>query len=422
MSKLTSLTSDSQPASSLATSSTHNSASALANTTASTHTATATTVATTSLTIAIAAGGTAGHINPALALAEELTARGHSVRFYGQSSRLEAELVPAAGFELVGLEVSGFIRSKPWTLATALRRLKKAESLLVQRFQSGELSKPDVAVGFGAYIELPLLRACRRLRIPYVLHEQNSVPGLANRMMASNASRLCLSVPAARQAFVKHNKHLDLGRVLLTGNPVRASVLSATCADGRAHFNIAPDKTVLLVFGGSLGADHINNCMSELKNDLLSRENLVVIHGTGQRGYTAAVEKLALTPEQAKRWLLFEYLSDMPLALAASDLVISRAGASSIAEIAARGLPSILVPFPEATEDHQTINAKYLVDAGAARLFADHALSSSDFAQTLFELLDKPELREQMHYAAKSLAQDKAALLLADAVEKAAIR
>lgn len=143
------------------------------------------------LTVAIAAGGTAGHINPALALAEELAARGHTVRFFGQSSRLEATLVPQAGFDFSVIEVTGFDRSKPWTLVSAVVRMALAERRLTKLFAAQ--GAPDVAVGFGAYVEMPVVRWCARHGVPYVLHEQNSVPGLANKVSARQASALCLS-------------------------------------------------------------------------------------------------------------------------------------------------------------------------------------------------------------------------------------
>ena len=148
------------------------------------------------LNISIAAGGTAGHINPALALAEELRDRGHEVRFFGQSSRLEATLVPQAGFAFDTIEVTGFDRSKPWTLVSALWRMAKAERRLGKIFAGS--AKPDVAVGFGAYVELPLVNWCAKHDVPVVLHEQNSVPGLANKVSAAKSSALCLSFPVAR--------------------------------------------------------------------------------------------------------------------------------------------------------------------------------------------------------------------------------
>lgn len=367
------------------------------------------------MNIAIAAGGTAGHINPALALAEELRDRGHEVTFYGQPSRLEGTLVPQAGFELVGLEVTGFDRSRPWTALTSLARVWRAKGCVSARFK--ELGAPDAAIGFGAYVEVPLLGLCKEKRIPYLVHEQNSVPGLANKMMAPNASRVCISVPAARPAFEREG---DPGHVVLTGNPVRRSVTQGDRARGRAALGVREDETMLLVFGGSLGARTLNEGMARLKGRLLSVDGLRVVQSTGKGGYDEAASALALTPEESARWSLLPYIDNMGDVLAAADLVLSRAGASSIAEIAAVGVPSVLVPYPFATADHQTTNARFLVDAGAASLFKDEEVSGEKFADELLGLIGEPSRRDAMRAAARTLAGESAAVALADQVESVA--
>ena len=368
------------------------------------------------LEVCIAAGGTAGHINPALALAEELVSRGHHVRFVGQPTRLEAELVPAAGFDFIPIEVTGFNRRKPWTLVSALVRIARAKMQLGKRFE--EEGAPDVAVGFGAYVELALLSWCVRNGVPTVLHEQNSVPGLANLLSAKKAKSLCLSFPEAKVKF--EGRVGKDTKVVFTGNPVRRAVREATREEGRSALGIPDDATMLLVFGGSLGARHVNEAVSALKDGLLSRENLHVVHSTGKALYDEVVEALALTDEEAARWQVLPYIERMGEALAASDVVLSRAGASSIAEIAALGVPSLLVPYPLATEDHQTTNARLLVDAGAAVAVPDAEIDGEVFASELFSLVDDADRRAAMRAAAQGLGQDKAASLLADCVEEAA--
>jgi UDP-N-acetylglucosamine--N-acetylmuramyl-(pentapeptide) pyrophosphoryl-undecaprenol N-acetylglucosamine transferase len=368
------------------------------------------------LEVAIAAGGTAGHINPALALAEELRERGHHVRFYGQTAKLEGRLVPEAGFELVPIVVSGFDRSRPWTLATSLVQMRRAERQMRRRF--ADEGAPDVAVGFGAYVEMALLACCRSAGVPYVLHEQNSVPGLANKALASHAAAVCISVPAAHVAF----EHAGLApeSVVLTGNPVRRSVVSATRASGRAAFGVPEDQEMLVVSGGSLGARHVNEAISRLKGELLAREELVIVHSTGADDFDRTVAALALSPVEQLRWRVAPYVSNMGDALAAADLVVSRAGASSIAEIAATAAPSVLVPYPHATADHQTTNARYLVDAGAALLVSDDQLDEPAFPEALLGLVDDPARRARMRSAAAGLGQDRAASALADRVESVA--
>ncbi len=366
------------------------------------------------LDVAIAAGGTAGHVNPALALAEELEARGHRVTFYGQTRRLEGTLVPQAGFELVPIEVSGIDRSRPWTAVAALLRVRRARAALRRRFR--EQGAPDVAVGFGAYVEVPLLGCCRSLGVPYVLHEQNSVAGLANRSLAPRAAAVCVSFPAARAAFPK------APRVVVTGNPVRRSVLEASRGRGRASVGAAEGDCVVLVFGGSLGAHHLNEGVVALKDELLARPGVRVVHSTGADDFAWASSALALSGEEAARWRVVPYIDDMGDKLAAADLVVSRAGASSVAEIGAVGVPSLLVPYPLATADHQTTNAAHLVDAGAAVLVPDDQVGTPAFSQALLGLVDDAAARSRMRERALGLGGSRAAASLADQVEDACRR
>lgn len=368
-----------------------------------------------SLRVAIAAGGTAGHINPALALAEELAARGHQVEFFGQPKKLESTLVPQAGFPFNPIDVTGFDRSRPWTLVSALWRMRAAQKTIGRHFGS---KRPDVAVGFGAYIELPLINWCHAQGIPCVIHEQNSVPGLANKTSAAKVKTVCVSLPVAIDAF--RGKVGPDTQIVVTGNPVRQSVIRADRAQGRRDLGIPEDATMLLVFGGSLGARHLNQGVAALKSKLLSRRDLYVIHSTGKGEYDSVVQELALTQEESARWRVMPYIDRMGEALAAADLVLSRAGASSVAEIAALAVPSVLVPYPFATADHQTTNARYLVDAGAAVLLPDEKIDTPEFEDDLLGLVDDPARRQAMRDAARGLAQDKAALTLADQVESAA--
>lgn len=370
-------------------------------------------VMTDKMSIAIAAGGTAGHVNPALALADELASRGHDVRFFGETRRLEGKLVPEAGFDFFPVEVTGFDRARPWTLITALAHLSREERRLVRTFKQNPALKPDVAIGFGAYVELPLVRAAAKLGIPVVLHEQNSVPGLANKQSAKIASLVAIAQPSVRPIF----EHAGAKRIEFTGNPVRVSVLAGDRMRGREALDIPHDATVLLVFGGSLGAKHLNERMASLKSELLARENLYVVHSTGADGYDDTAAALALTETDKHRYRLMPYIDNMGDMLSAADLVLSRSGASSVAEIAALAVPSVLVPYPLATADHQTTNARFLVDANAAVMFADADIDGEDFKHTVLELLDDPARRADMHDAARGLAQDRAASTLADAIE-----
>lgn len=365
------------------------------------------------LSVAIAAGGTAGHVNPALALAEELADRGHSVRFFGQTRRLEGTLVPKAGFPFFPVEVTGFDRERPWSIVPALAHLAHEERRLASAFRSDASLRPDVVVGFGAYVELPLVRAAARLGIPVVLHEQNSVSGLANRKSAASAALVAISQPGVRETFERAGAR----RIEFTGNPVLRSVLAGDRARGRAALGVPEDGVLLLAFGGSLGARHINEFMVSRKDELLSRPGVHVLHSCGAEDYDATRDALALTAEEEGRYRVRPYIDDMGDMLAAADLVLSRAGASSVAEIAALAVPSVLVPYPHATADHQTTNARFLVDAGAAVMCPDADIDGEAFSDALLGLVDDAAARERMRAAARGLSASRAAVSLADAVE-----
>lgn len=367
------------------------------------------------LRIAIAAGGTAGHVNPALALAECLRDRGHEVRFFGEERRLEGRLVPQAGFDFFPVHVTGFDRQRPWTLVTALVHLAHEERRLARAFRDDPELRPDVAIGFGAYVELPLMRAARRLGIPIALHEQNSVPGLANKKTARDASLIAIAHPSVAEVFRRAGAREDAIR--FTGNPVRRQVLEGDRARGRAALGVPDDGVLLVVFGGSLGAHHLNERMASLKGALLADPAVYVLHSTGEDDFEATRDALALTPGEERRYRVRSYVEGMGDVLAAADLVLSRAGASSIAEIAALSVPSVLVPYPFATADHQTTNAHLLVDAGAAVMFADADIDGAPFAETLGGLIADADRRARMREAAAGLGQAHAAERLADELE-----
>ena len=361
--------------------------------------------------IVLTGGGTAGHINPALALAEELQARGEEVFFGGTPQGVEAKKVPALGIPFKAFNAHGFVRSKPWTLITSsigiLRSTAEAKKWLAE-------IGADVVVGFGSYASLSCGKAARALGIPLVLHEQNSVMGMSNADMSRYAVKVCLTYANAAQGH-----HIDPEKIVITGNPVRRAVFTTSREDGRAYLGIPEDATVLLVFGGSLGARHINQAIARMKGDLLARENLHIVHITGPSQYDSVVEDLALTPDEERRWHLFSYQDHMGECYAAADCIVSRAGASSLAEISAKGIPAVLVPYPYATADHQTVNAQTLVDAGCALRIADADLDGDGFAPLVLSLVDDEGKRASMRDCA--LAQDTrgAAARLADVVVNA---
>ena len=359
----------------------------------------------------LSGGGTAGHINPAIATAEVLRERGVDVQFAGRPVGNESEWVRAAGIPFKPFEAEGFHRGHPTTLIKGLAIDAKSTKLAKKWFAE---IKPDVVVGFGGYVSIPVGRAAVQMGIPLVVHEQNSVMGWANRYLSGKASAVCLTYAHAASA-VK-----DQSKVVVTGCPVRASVFSTTRGEGREALGIPEDARLLLVTGGSLGARHLNQAMCAMKDELLSREDLHVIHVTGPKELDTVTQALALTDVEKERWRLYGFTNQMPACMAAADAIVSRAGASSLAEISARGIPAVLVPFPFATEDHQTTNAKAYVEAGCARMIADDQVETPEFASLVTELVDNAELRAAMHEAAMAQDTANASTALADIVMKTA--
>ena len=360
--------------------------------------------------IVLSGGGTAGHINPALALADVLKQRGCEVRFAGTPTGVEARLVREAGIPFTPFEAQGFNRNHPLTLPKAVLTIQKSTTLARRWFDE---IQPDAVVGFGGYVCIPVARAAEQRGIPVVVHEQNSVMGMANKYLAKRAAA-CLTYEHAAEALA------DKSRVRVTGNPVRESVFSATREQGRARFGVPEGARMLLVTGGSLGARHLNQAVAALKDGLLAYGDLHIVQVTGPKELDAVREQLALSPEQQARWQLLGYTDHMGDAMAAADIVVSRAGATSLAEISARALPALLVPFPFATEDHQTMNAQACVEAGAAYLVADADVEGPEFARKLRELIEDEDVRARMAAAARAQKTRDAAGLLADAVMEAA--
>ena len=363
------------------------------------------------MVIVLSGGGTAGHINPALAVAEVLESRGHTVLFAGTPQGVEARLVREAGIPFTAFEAAGFDRSRPASIVSAVAKILKSTRDAKRWFAD---VRPDVVVGFGGYVSIPVGRAAEIMNIPVVVHEQNSVMGMANKYLGKRAKAVALTYEVAGSALD------DTSKVVVTGNPVRSSVLAAKREDGRAMLGIPGDALMLLVFGGSLGARHINTAVCALKQRLLAIDDLFVVQVTGPKELEAVEADLALTDEEKRRWKLFGYQDRMGETLAACDMVVSRAGATSLAEISALHIPAMLVPFPFATEDHQTTNAKAYVQGGAAYMMPDDQVEGGQFAELLFSMVGDAAVRDRMREASKAFKTKDAASRLADVVIAAA--
>jgi UDP-N-acetylglucosamine--N-acetylmuramyl-(pentapeptide) pyrophosphoryl-undecaprenol N-acetylglucosamine transferase len=332
--------------------------------------------------IVIAAGGTAGHVVPALAVAGALRAEGAEVAFVG-GERAEAELVPAAGYALHPIRVAGLDRRNPFRAARAALLAARAVLTSIRLLRS---LGADAVLGGGGYVAGPVGMAAALLRIPLVLTEADSHLGIANRLLAPFARRVCLAFPLAGR---------DGSRYLVTGRPVPPPATDVAAA--RARFGLSADDTVVLVFGGSLGARSINRAVVEAFADAPFR----VLHAAGVRDFPS------LTAPGA-HYDLREYITDFGDALLAADLVIARSG-GSVFELAAAGRPAILIPYPAAAADHQRANAQWMADGGAAVVIADRELTAERLARETGELLHDTARLTAMAHASAALARPDAA-------------
>lgn len=362
----------------------------------------------------IAGGGTAGHVHPGLAVAHELVGRGHDVAdilYVGSDRGIEHDLVPAAGFELA--TVSG--RGIPRSLSVAALR---AGMSLVRGVGEGfgllGREQPRVVLSLGGFAAVPCAVGARLRKIPVVIHEQNAVPGAANRLISRWAQACGVSFQGT-----------PLPRSIVTGNPVRPEMLAvdrtAQRESARSALGVAPWRRLIVVTGGSLGALRLNRAAVEAAMLWRDRSDICIRHVIGERDWDLLEsERAALAEDDVElQYQPVRYESDMPTVFAAADLVVSRAGASTTAEIAAVGLPSVLVPLPGAPGDHQTANARALVDAGAAQIVRDDAFDGAALVSAADALLDDARL-VAMGDAARTVGRRDAAARVADLLESSA--
>src|SRR5215217_2486745 len=344
-------------------------------------------------TIVIAAGGTAGHVVPALAIAGALRAEGARVVFAG-GERAEAQLVPGAGYELESVRVEGISRSNPLKAARAVVRAAAAVGAA-----RGILARhgADAVLGGGGYVAGPVGLAALTRGVPVVLTEADSHLGLTNRLLAPRARRVCLAFPIAGR---------DGARYLLTGRPVPPAIEDR--AGARASFGIPDDATCVLIFGGSLGARSINLAAVEAFADAPYH----VLHVPGPRDH-------ASLRSPGPHYHLREYVVPFGCALAAADLAVARAG-GSVFELAQYGLPAVLIPYPHASADHQTANARWMAEAGAATVLRDEELTPGRLREEVDALLAGGERLRAMAAASRALARPDAARVVAGEVLAAA--
>lgn len=341
-----------------------------------------------------------------MAVAAELRASGAEVSFLGARGRVEAELAPAAGYEIDLLDVRGIDRRNPLRAAVAVGKVIAGVGAARRALRRREA---DVVLGGGGYVAGTVGMAAVLARIPLVLTEADSHLGLANRVLAGRARRVCLSFPIAGR---------EGERYLLTGRPVPSAVLAAERSPARERFDVGEGVRCVLVMGGSQGARSINLAAIEAFAEDGEGRDFHVLHLCGRRDHDELAHRLAAAPHR-ESYTLIEYEPDLGDVLAACDLVVARSG-GSIFELTAAGRPAILVPYPHATADHQSANAAWMVDAGAAEVIADEALSPELLARQVGELLGDETRLAAMSKASASLARPDAARRIATEVLTAA--
>ncbi len=356
------------------------------------------------LRVILSGGGTGGHIYPAIAIANEIKIRypDTEILFVGARDRMEMEKVPQAGYKIEGLWISGIQRR--FTLKNLMFPFKLMSSL----YKSGKIIKsfnPDVVIGTGGFASGPLLRMANSRNIPTIIQEQNSYPGITNRLLAKNANKICT-------AYDNLERFFPTERTVKTGNPVRQDLLNSVekKLEAQTYFRLKKDKKTVLVLGGSLGARRINQLI-EKYIEQFKKEEIQIIWQTGKLYY-----------EEYKKHeggfvKILDFLNKMDLAYAASDIIISRAGAGSVSELCVVGKPVIFIPSPNVAEDHQAKNALALSEKDAALVVKENELEEK-FETVFFGLLNSETQQQKLAENIKKLALPNATAAIVDELEK----
>ncbi|MEG0979839.1 MAG: undecaprenyldiphospho-muramoylpentapeptide beta-N-acetylglucosaminyltransferase [Oscillospiraceae bacterium] len=350
----------------------------------------------------IAAGGTGGHINPAIAVANKIKEEQNDAQilFIGTADKMESKLVPAAGFDFKTIDISGFQRKL--SLENIKRNLKTLARLFKSSSQARAIIKefePDVVVGFGGYVSGPVLREAIKLKIPTAIHEQNAFPGVTNKTLAKKADRVMLTTEQAEKYIKSKNP------CIITGLPVRQDMINANKEVSRAELGL-DDRPMILSMGGSLGARAINDAVCELIAAKAAENDCVFIHAMGQYGLWVPdrLKELGVDLEKQNNVRIREYIDDMNRCMPAADLVICRAGASTLSELQALGKASILIPSPNVSENHQYHNAMALVNKQAAVIIEEKDLTGEKLISEVNKLLEEKSFLKIIENNAKKMA------------------
>jgi UDP-N-acetylglucosamine--N-acetylmuramyl-(pentapeptide) pyrophosphoryl-undecaprenol N-acetylglucosamine transferase len=359
--------------------------------------------------VLIAGGGTGGHLFPALAIAEELLRQepGAQVLFIGSDRGMENEVVPRTGFDFAPVTIRGWSRKIGWQTVAfpwyLLRGLFGSLSVL-RRF------RPHIVVGTGGYVSGPALLLASLMGLPTLIQEQNSLPGATTRILSSRVDQVHLSFPQSRRYF-RRQDHLHV-----SGNPLRGSIGKMDPAEARRVFSLDPARNTILITGGSQGAHSINMSLAG-QIDRLAGEDVQLIWQTGSRDLDTIRQRCA---GMELKMVIADFIENMSAAYAAADIVVCRAGATTVAEVAACGLPALFVPYPYATADHQRINAQALVEAGAAEMVLNGELRQGRLITSLISLLHDKARRSAMAHKSREYGHPEAAAMIVRAIRKLA--
>ncbi|NLV87132.1 MAG: undecaprenyldiphospho-muramoylpentapeptide beta-N-acetylglucosaminyltransferase [Clostridiales bacterium] len=348
-------------------------------------------------------GGTAGHINPALGVAQYLKELMPycEILFVGAEGQMETELVPREGFDIKTVNITNISRSL--SIEGLKHNLKTVKNVIASTSEAKAIIKefmPDVVIGTGGYVCYPVLRAAHAMKIPTVVHESNALPGLTTKMLSGSADKILVGFEESRQYYKNKQK------VIVTGTPVRGDFRNIDKKTAREKLGLDPDRPLVVSVWGSLGASFMNKLMVSFIEKALGKPFFALIHSAGKCGYKAMLlemEKENIKDPKARGMDVREYIYDMPVVMAAADLVICRSGASTLSELAVLGRPAILVPSPNVTGDHQDKNARVLEKAGAAVVLNETELSADKLLGSVSLLLSRPATLEAMSEQMKKL-------------------
>lgn len=348
-------------------------------------------------------GGTAGHINPALALADYIKEKEPhcKILYVGAKDAMEEKLVPEAGFDFKGITISGF--SRKLSLDSIKKNILTIKNIIISSFQSKKILddfKPDICVGTGGYVSGPLLNQAARMKIPFIIHDSNSFPGVTTKLLSKKAARVLLINKEAA-------KHIPQpSNIEITGNPVRKKIAEFSRSEAKKNLQLG-DGHVILSFGGSLGAHAINKVIADLITKHTDDNNYTFIHGFGKKNHSFEKTLAAngINIKNNPRYIIREYIKNMPECMAAADLVICRSGATTLSELQAAAKPAILIPSPNVAENHQYHNAMALVNEEAASIIEEEDLTPEKLWDEISRILKgKENLLEKYSNNLKKMA------------------